>query len=60
VAKARLNASGRIVLRAVKPYRLTPKGGAWELSQREEEFDARRKLELKSRVSRRSSAKETF
>ena len=60
VAKARLNASGRIVLRAVKPYRLTPKGGAWELSQREEEFDARRKLELKSRVSRRSSAKESF
>ncbi len=60
VAKARLNASGRIVLRAIKPYRLTPKGGAWELSQREEEFDARRKLELKSRVSRRSSAKESF
>ena len=60
VAKARLNASGRIVLRAVKPYRLTPKGGAWELSQREEEFDARRKLELKSRVSRRSSASESF
>lgn len=60
VAKARLNASGRVTLRAIKPYRLTPKGGAWELSKREEEFDARRKLELKARVSKRSSAKEQF
>lgn len=49
VAKARLDAAGRIKLRAIKPYRVTPRGGAWELRQRDEEFDVRRKLELRAR-----------
>lgn len=52
VAKARLTARGQVKLRAIPPWRLTSRGSAWELKNRSEEFDSRRKLELKSRGAR--------
>jgi hypothetical protein len=56
VARARLSGSGRVKLVAVKPWRLTPKGGHWELQDRSDEFGTRRKLELRRRAELGSRA----
>ena len=61
VAKLKQALGGTIKLVAVKPWRLMPKGGKWELENRGDEFGGRRTLELKRRGSSPSArAKNDF
>lgn len=57
VAKLKQTWGGKLRMTALKPWRLTPRGGQWELQNRDDEFGGRRTLELKRRGGARGSSR---